>query len=94
MNQCTLPALPVGYSERVMLLYDGLHYDALAVAAFANAPEELDVTIYDPSSGDAKAIEDAAQQLVRVLCTPESRVYMHKRMCVVASGMVLHSDRY
>jgi hypothetical protein len=28
-----------------MLLYDGLHYDAMAVAAFDGAPEELDVTI-------------------------------------------------
>eukprot|EP00955_Chlamydomonas_euryale_P029980 316285-Chlamydomonas_euryale.AAC.1 len=37
-----------GYAERVMLLYDGLHYDALAVAAFEGAPEELDVTIFRP----------------------------------------------
>ena len=27
-----------GYSERVMVIYDGLHYDALAVAAYAGAP--------------------------------------------------------
>jgi len=34
-----------GYEERVMLIYDGLHYDALAVAAFEGAPEELDITV-------------------------------------------------
>jgi len=34
-----------GYSEYVMLIYDGLHYDALAVAAFDGAPEELDITV-------------------------------------------------
>jgi ubiquitin thioesterase OTU1 len=39
-----------GYSERVMLLYDGLHYDALAVAAYDGAPEQLDVTVI-PASG-------------------------------------------
>jgi hypothetical protein len=34
-----------GYPERVMLIYDGLHYDAMAVAAFEGAPEELDITV-------------------------------------------------
>lgn len=33
------------YSERVMLIYDGLHYDSLAVAAFDGAPDDLDITI-------------------------------------------------
>lgn len=32
------------YDEWVMLIYDGLHYDALAVSAFEGAPEELDIT--------------------------------------------------
>lgn len=34
-----------GYSERVMLIYDGLHYDAMAVSAFEGAPEDLDITV-------------------------------------------------
>jgi hypothetical protein len=34
-----------GYLERVMLIYDGLHYDAMAVAAFEGAPEDLDITV-------------------------------------------------
>jgi ubiquitin thioesterase OTU1 len=28
-----------------MLIYDGLHYDAMAVAAFEGAPEDLDITV-------------------------------------------------
>lgn len=34
-----------GYTEYAMLIYDGLHYDALAVSAFEGAPEELDITV-------------------------------------------------
>jgi ubiquitin thioesterase OTU1 len=34
-----------GYPEYVMLIYDGLHYDALAVSAFEGAPEDMDVTV-------------------------------------------------
>ncbi|KAK9802938.1 hypothetical protein WJX72_000560 [[Myrmecia] bisecta] len=52
------------YIERVMLLYDGLHYDAMALAAFEGAPEEIDVTIFDPTSPSAPAIERAAAELV------------------------------
>jgi hypothetical protein len=33
-----------------MVIYDGLHYDALAIAAYEGAPEALDVTVI-PSSG-------------------------------------------
>jgi ubiquitin thioesterase OTU1 len=32
-----------------MLIYDGLHYDAMAVAAFEGAPEELDITMVQVS---------------------------------------------
>ncbi|CAN1339710.1 OVARIAN TUMOR DOMAIN-containing deubiquitinating enzyme 2 [Linum perenne] len=34
------------YSERVMLIYDGLHYDALAMSPFEEAPDEFDQTIF------------------------------------------------
>ncbi len=47
-----------------MLIYDGLHYDAMAVAAFEGAPEELDVTILEPSSKSAEAIIRGAAKLV------------------------------
>lgn len=53
-----------GYSERVMLLYDGLHYDALAVAAYDGAPEALDVTVLREGSADADAAARGAEALV------------------------------
>jgi hypothetical protein len=34
-----------GYTERAMVIYDGLHYDALSLSAFEGAPEQLDVTL-------------------------------------------------
>lgn len=60
-----LPFVPSGYSERVLLIYDGLHYDALAVAAFEGAPEELDVTMFPPVGPQGVAIMAAAEKLVR-----------------------------
>jgi ubiquitin thioesterase OTU1 len=54
-----------GYGERALLIYDGLHYDALAVAAFEGAPEELDVTMFPPGGAEGEAIMAAAEKLVR-----------------------------
>ncbi|XP_058002201.1 OVARIAN TUMOR DOMAIN-containing deubiquitinating enzyme 2, partial [Hevea brasiliensis] len=34
------------YTEREMLIYDGLHYDALAISPFEGALEEFDQTIF------------------------------------------------
>ncbi|EFN51272.1 hypothetical protein CHLNCDRAFT_28255 [Chlorella variabilis] len=52
-----------GYSERVMLIYDGLHYDALAVAAFEGAPEQLDVTVIPTSGTRTEMVMQGAKQL-------------------------------
>jgi len=40
-----------GFQERVLLLYDGLHYDAVALAASLDAPEDFDRTVL-PLLGD------------------------------------------
>eukprot|EP00879_Flechtneria_rotunda_P011124 GHRR01011621.1.p1 GENE.GHRR01011621.1~~GHRR01011621.1.p1 ORF type:complete len:261 (+),score=91.75 GHRR01011621.1:25-783(+) len=53
-----------GYRERVMLIYDGLHYDALAVSAFEGAPEDLDITILQTGTLENDAAESGAQKLV------------------------------
>lgn len=45
-TRCDLYGQDRNYSERVMLIYDGLHYDALAMSPFEGAPEEFDQTIY------------------------------------------------
>ncbi|KAK3238239.1 hypothetical protein CYMTET_51734, partial [Cymbomonas tetramitiformis] len=53
------------YSERAMLLYDGLHYDALGLEAFPGAPEEVDCTIFSTHGGEAAQTAVLAEQLVR-----------------------------
>jgi len=37
----------IGFSQRVYLVYDGIHYDALAMNPVENGPEEFDVTVFD-----------------------------------------------
>ncbi|KAG6794035.1 hypothetical protein POTOM_003268 [Populus tomentosa] len=44
--RCDLYGQERTYSERAMLIYDGLHYDALAMSPFEGAPEEFDQTIF------------------------------------------------
>ncbi|XP_062077736.1 OVARIAN TUMOR DOMAIN-containing deubiquitinating enzyme 2 [Humulus lupulus] len=45
-TRCDLYGQEMRYFERVMLIYDGLHYDALAMSPFEGAPEEFDQTIF------------------------------------------------
>ncbi|KAG2426130.1 hypothetical protein HYH02_014845 [Chlamydomonas schloesseri] len=63
-KRCDVYGQDKGYADRVLLIYDGLHYDALAVAAFEGAPEELDVTCFEARSGGGAAIMAAAEKLV------------------------------
>ncbi|KAG6790641.1 hypothetical protein POTOM_006804 [Populus tomentosa] len=44
--RCDLYGQERTYSERVMLIYNGLHYDALAMSPCEGAPEEFDQTIF------------------------------------------------
>ena len=37
-----------GYKSRCYLIYDGLHYDPLALAQSENAQESEDITLFDP----------------------------------------------
>ncbi|PNH03286.1 Ubiquitin thioesterase OTU1 [Tetrabaena socialis] len=63
-RRCDVYGQDKGYDTRALLIYDGLHYDALAVAAFEGAPEELDVTMFSPGGRDGAAIMEAAEKLV------------------------------
>ncbi|KAJ4833022.1 OTU protein [Turnera subulata] len=45
-TRCDLYGQEKKYSERAMLIYDGLHYDALAMSPAEGAPEEFDQTIF------------------------------------------------
>lgn len=59
-TRCDLYGQDKNYHERVMLIYDGIHYDALAMSPFDGAPEEFDQTIFivnkDRSIGQVEAL--------------------------------------
>ncbi|KAG6507618.1 hypothetical protein ZIOFF_032968 [Zingiber officinale] len=58
--------LEKNYSERVMLIYDGLHYDALAMSPYDGAPEEFDQTIFSiRSDRSIGPMENFALNLVK-----------------------------
>lgn len=46
-----------GYTQRALLLYDGIHYDILVRTLFSGAPAELDVTVFPV--GDELAVAQA-----------------------------------
>ncbi|KAG6476994.1 hypothetical protein ZIOFF_066244 [Zingiber officinale] len=54
------------YSERVMLIYDGLHYDALVMSPYDGAPEEFDQTLFSVRSDRSIGpVENFALNLVK-----------------------------
>ena len=53
-----------GHTSRVLLLYDGVHYDLIVKELFAGAPEELDVCVFSIESGEAEVAMAEAQLLV------------------------------
>jgi ubiquitin thioesterase OTU1 len=57
-----------GYSEYVMLIYDGLHYDALAVSAFEGAPEDMDITVMQVRDAAVHDVQKSAQPLGQCVC--------------------------
>jgi ubiquitin thioesterase OTU1 len=61
-KRCDIYGQDKGYLERVMLIYDGLHYDALAMAPFADAPEEVDQTIFTKDKNQAIGIASKLAQ--------------------------------
>ncbi|KAL2944599.1 Ubiquitin thioesterase OTU1 [Bienertia sinuspersici] len=64
-TRCDLYGQDRNFSERVMLIYDGLHYDALAITPFEVAPEEFDQTIFSVRSDRTLGpIEGIAQDFV------------------------------
>ncbi|THG23835.1 hypothetical protein TEA_008657 [Camellia sinensis var. sinensis] len=62
--RCDLYGQGKNYHERVMLIYDGLHYDALAMSPSDGAPEEFDQTIF-MKDGTVGMVERLALNLVR-----------------------------
>ncbi|XP_068668814.1 OVARIAN TUMOR DOMAIN-containing deubiquitinating enzyme 2-like [Aristolochia californica] len=64
--RCDLYGQEKKYQERVMLIYDGLHYDSLAISPFDGAPEEFDQTIFAvQKNGTIGAVEGLALNIVK-----------------------------
>ncbi|KAG1665633.1 hypothetical protein FOA52_011227 [Chlamydomonas sp. UWO 241] len=55
-----------GYPKQVMLIYNGIHYDALAISPGPKASEDEDVTEFNPRTKRGKMIIAAAQKLVEL----------------------------
>lgn len=53
-----------GHAERLMVIYDGLHYDSLALAPFPGAGEDLDVTLLPARGPRTEEVAAAAATLV------------------------------
>ncbi|KAK1360800.1 Ubiquitin thioesterase OTU1 [Heracleum sosnowskyi] len=65
-TRCDLYGQGKNYQERVMLIYDGLHYDALAMSPSDGAPEEFDQTIFAVrNDGTLGPVEGLTQNLVK-----------------------------
>eukprot|EP01137_Pigoraptor_chileana_P003124 Opistho-2@42876 len=43
----------LAYKHRALLIYDGVHYDPLALSLFDGASEDMDVTVFPTEHGDA-----------------------------------------
>ncbi|EPS71732.1 hypothetical protein M569_03026, partial [Genlisea aurea] len=66
-TRCDLYGQGSNFEERVMLIYDGIHYDALAMSPFEDAPEEFDQTIFPVRKEPAvwSVVEQLALRLVK-----------------------------
>eukprot|EP00756_Hemistasia_phaeocysticola_P063404 Hpha_TRINITY_DN6871_c0_g1::TRINITY_DN6871_c0_g1_i1::g.46043::m.46043/K13719/OTU1, YOD1; ubiquitin thioesterase OTU1 len=54
----------MGYSDRVMVLYDGLHYDSLVLTPGEDLPEDFDITRFSLAEEAALAqVQSAAQEV-------------------------------
>lgn len=62
-QRCDVYGSGEGYAERTMLLYDGLHYDAM-VLAYEGAPQEMDITIFSSTGAAAEAADRKARLIV------------------------------
>lgn len=77
-----------------MLLYDGLHYDALAVSPFVGAPEDFDVTVLSKGSSELEEVryewksDNVLSSADDVLSSAESREpYRHLALSVSSAGL-------
>lgn len=63
-TKCYIYGKDEGFTERAMLLYDGVHYDPLAISPGENMIEDLDITVFSPGTSEGQKIEEGAKSLV------------------------------
>lgn len=66
-TRCFVYGMDAGFRERVLVVYDGIHYDAIARSPYSDAPEEMDATVFNPSTQDGQIVLEAAESFVRKL---------------------------
>ncbi|CAK9146954.1 unnamed protein product [Ilex paraguariensis] len=64
-TRCDLYGQGKNYQERAVLIYDGLHYDALAMSPAEGAPEEFDQTIFAVNDRTIGTVERLTLNLVK-----------------------------
>ena len=62
--RCDVYGQGENYTERVMVLYDGLHYDAMVLSPPGASGSEGDVTIFPSSGEEAEAVDRKARIVV------------------------------
>ena len=55
-----------GYKRRILVIYDGIHYDSLAFCFDPSLPEDMDVTQFSPK-------DNGLMNRARALCTEQHR---------------------
>ncbi|CAI5537543.1 unnamed protein product [Closterium sp. Naga37s-1] len=65
-KRCDVYGQDKPYSETIMLIYDGIHYDALALSPCEGAPEDFDQTIFPATAAHPlpPAVRRSAEVLV------------------------------
>eukprot|EP00439_Symbiodinium_sp_Y106_P086989 s121_g37.t2 len=83
-----------GYKSRYMLIYDGIHYDALALAAEKGSPEAADFTVFEvgPEAdlADMKARSFVAEQNKQRQFTDTGNFTL--RCCICQAGLKGEAD--
>eukprot|EP01095_Lingulamoeba_sp_RSL-Kostka_P012483 TRINITY_DN4974_c0_g1_i1.p1 TRINITY_DN4974_c0_g1~~TRINITY_DN4974_c0_g1_i1.p1 ORF type:complete len:339 (+),score=98.98 TRINITY_DN4974_c0_g1_i1:74-1090(+) len=81
-----------GYKQKILLIYDGIHYDPLALQLAEGLPEDCDVTIFSPNDDypiqEALKLSEKARK--KHLYTDISKFTL--RCLVCQEGLVGHSE--
>ncbi|KAJ5079382.1 ubiquitin thioesterase otu1 [Anaeramoeba ignava] len=94
----------MGFTQKIFLVYDGLHYDTLALSPSKTAPKDFDRTIFNPSDSlissqaailikelhDKKAYTDVAT--FRLLCQDCGKILVGEKEALLHSKTTGHQN--